>query len=222
MARPRNEKGRAEVRRAAFELFMEQGYTKTTYREIGQACGRERSTVQSLFPEKSLLATDLLNRLIYGCQEFSERNGLVTDNPIGALRVIGRLYFGFLLSPIMRKFTVDVATDRSITSSSLLFNEDWVKEFLSIGDTDLDRCMVSFVLAMGGGYEVAYQNLKALITVSVPDLVDFVVNSFVANCGIADLARAQREAERMPEIDAGLMDASVEFLREWVVNHPST
>lgn len=217
MARPRNEKGRAEVRRASFRLFMEQGYTKTTYRSIAEACGRERSTVQSLFPEKSLLATDLLNRLVYGCQKFSEENGLASDNPISSLKVIGRLYFGFLLSSVMRRFTVDVAADRSITSSSLLFNEDWVREFLSIEGADLDRCMNSFVLAMGGGYEIVYQDLKALVSVSVPDMVDMIIKSFVANSGVASLERAQKAAEKTPEIDDKLLDESVGYLRDWVL-----
>jgi hypothetical protein len=77
--------------------------------------------------------------------------------------------------------------------------------------------MNSFVLAMGGGYEIVYQDLKALVSVSVPDMVDMVIKSFVANSGVASLERAQKAAEKTPEIDDKLLDESVGYLREWVL-----
>lgn len=212
MARPKNEEGRAEIQQAATKLFLEKGYAATSYTDLAKATGRKRATVQSLFPKKSELATNLINRLVYGCQAYADERGLANGSPLDELYVIGQLYFSALLAtPRMRVFTLDVISDREVSSNSLLFNEDWVREFLDVSEAEAERCMDAFVLAMGGGYEVVYQRLTSGEPVDIAALVQLIIEAFVSCCGIERLQ--ETGAGEAPEpLDAEtLADA-----REWL------
>ena len=215
MGRPKNEAGRAEILRAAYAMLMERGYGATTYREIAQATGKRPATVQSLFPEKSIFAVSLIRRLVDGCSAFAAARGLITGDVLGDLDVIGQLYFGFLLSGAkMRRLTGEILADRSLTSASLLFNEEWVSEYFGLDDAQSARCAQAFVFAMGGGYEVAYQSLVGNEPVDIAELVGVIIDSFVANAGIASLVAPQRSTV---SLDAAALNEAIPYLREYII-----
>ena len=217
MARPKNEEGRAEIQRAATELFLKQGYDATSYADIAKATGRKRATVQSLFPKKSQLATNLINKLVYACQSYAADKGLAGSSPLDELYIIGQLYFSFLLSTARtRTFTFDVISDREATSNSLLFNEDWVRDFLQVSNAEAERCMDAFVLAMGGGYEIVYQRLTAGAPINVASLVDYIITSFLSCCGIEKLKRTQRGSAPEPLSEDVIASANA-YLRKALV-----
>lgn len=215
VSRPKNEEGRAEIQKVAAELFLKQGYAATSYADIAKATKRPRATVQSLFPKKSQLATNMINKLVYGCQRYAEENNLIHGSPVDDLHTIGQLYFAFLLSDDrIRTFTFDVISDREATSHSLLFNEGWVKEFLGVDEDECTRCMDGFVLAMGGSYEVIYQRLIANEPIDIPDLVSNTTAAFIACCGIEKL---QANGPNAPlRLDDATLSDSRRYLRSFI------
>ena len=202
------------MRRAAYQLFMKQGYTATTYKQIAEAIGKERTTVQGFFPQKVLLATDFLNDLAIGCETFARERGLLAAEPVSSLLSIGQLYFAFLLKDSgMRRFTFDIISDRAITGESLSRNQSWVDAFLAEEAVDVAQSMRSFVLAMGGGYDLLYQAMKSGIAIDGCELTRMIVTAFLANVdGMAPL-----DAESGVRLDATTLREGTDFLLAWML-----
>ncbi len=57
MGRQRNEQTIADIRRAIWGLFVEQGYAKTSFSAVAQRAGLQRSIVQYYFSKKEDFAT---------------------------------------------------------------------------------------------------------------------------------------------------------------------
>lgn len=116
----------------------------------------------------------------------------------------------------MRTFTLDVISDRAVTSSSLLFNEEWVQTFLNVEESHLTQCMNSFTLAMGGGYEIVYQHLSTGRSVDIPALVWIIVKSFVSCCDVEIATDSELTAN--PVLSAKVLEESNSFQRKWILS----
>ena len=185
MARPKNLEGRAEVHRAAFRLFMEQGYTATTYADIAAAIGKERTTVQGFFPKKELLAMDFENGVVLGNEQFARDEGLLQGEPVADFYVIGQLNISFHVKDKgMRRFTRDVLSDRALTMRTLAFNEEWVERFMGAAADDRLELMANYAIAQGGGNELLFMRLAEGDTVDVFSLVSKIITAFTALEGI--------------------------------------
>lgn len=179
MARPKNIEGRSEIRRAAFELFMQQGYAATTYADIAAAVNRERTSVQGFFPKKELLAIDFMNSIVHGNEQFARDEGLLTGDPTADFYVIGQLNISFHVKDRgMRLFTQDALGDRSLMLGTLTYNEEWVERFMDVPGAKRTEVMENYMVAQGGGNELLYKLLASGASVDVHALVGKIIVAF--------------------------------------------
>lgn len=161
---------------------MKKGYNKTTYQDIADASGKERTNIQFYYPKKDLLVVDFLNRLLDHSTEYIKVKNLKTDDNFAGLYTIGQIYFSFLLNH--RKLTLEVLSDRTITEKILFLNEDWTYQFLDTDPTIKNEELTEdIVMSLGGAYEVMYRNMVNGKSVNVPRLLKKVVIIFMSSLG---------------------------------------
>lgn len=166
MARSENGEARRAIEQAAFDLFAEVGYAKTSYSAIAERCGITKALVQYYFRKKEELALGLLTRLL---EESIDGLGLRgSDAPeagrFGELWRIGTAYFDRMLclAPSgYRTFLQDVLASRELTGDVLAFNVGWACSYLgrdaaSLGSDASD----DVIMSMGGFYELLYHALR--------------------------------------------------------------
>lgn len=160
MARPRNKETEKIIEKCASELFVYEGYEKTSYTKIAEKSGLTKTLVQYYYPKKSELALSIFQRVLDQILEKSKKENLLTNNKYENLLMIGCVYFDILLKQA-KKFTLDIIGSRELTSEILGFDIEWGTKYL-LGTEDAISTEIRYVLirSMGGFYELLYYCLK--------------------------------------------------------------
>jgi AcrR family transcriptional regulator len=148
-----------DIAREAYRLFLENGYTATTYRDIAHAVGRDRALVQYHFPHKEELVVGCLRKLIDLIEVEIARNELAVPESAGYRVLIAQLYFAFLLQPGIRRFTLDVLSSRAITHEILVMESNWNLDYLGVPPAEQREAFDQAIVAVGGAYELMYRYL---------------------------------------------------------------
>lgn len=182
MSRQKNKQNEEYIAKTAFRLFIQKGYNKTTYQNIADASGNERTIVQLYFPKKELLIIEFLNRLLSLSIEYIDLCFPPMENRFVKLYQIGQIYFAFLIQH--PHLTLEVFADRTITEKILFLNEDWAYTFLNTeASCKSENLTEDIVMSMGGAYELIYRNITKGETTNIPRLLRKVVVSFMSSLG---------------------------------------
>ena len=187
MARPENNDSRRRIEQAAFRLFKEEGYTKTSYSAIADACDMTKALVQYYFKKKEDLAIDLMRATLDECIDDLGYRGVESSEAerFRELLQIGTEYFGRLLaSDGYVSFLADILASRKLTETVLAFNAEWAYTYLGRGDQTLDQDASDVVImSMGGFYELLYHVLEEGRSMDIRPLLRRVVGDFMVSLG---------------------------------------
>lgn len=125
----------------------------------------EKTNVQRHFPRKELFVEHFFQDLLDAIARYYKEKDLAEKEYLCNLYQIGTIYFSFLLSPDMQKFTTDVLSDRRLTEVMIQKDMQWAAAYLtafSLKEPADFRGDVALV--MGGTYELLYQHLTGNIT----------------------------------------------------------
>lgn len=152
---------KSQIESAARQLFLEKGFAATSYRDIAEVIGKEKTHVQKHFPKKSLFVERFFEDLLNVTDTFYRTRGFSDEDYFQNLYRIGVIQFAFLLSsPSMERFTFDILSDRSLTESLIQEDMRWAAGYLSgfslEEQEDFKDCVA---VVMGGVYEKVYQHL---------------------------------------------------------------
>lgn len=157
MAAPRNDEERERIYRAAVELFLQQGFSKTSYAAIADACGTSKSMVQHYFPKKELFIDRYFAQILDG---LNERAVELADDPDDVLEVfclMGLMHFSQLLdADEMRALADDIVESRALTNSIVAAERTWARERLSERKGTVSAAD-ALTVSLGGAYELIYQ-----------------------------------------------------------------
>lgn len=146
-----------QIEKAARKLFAEKGFAGTSYQQIAEAMGTEKSNIQRHFPKKEIFVDHLFQDLLDAIAKYL---GQTEENYFRSLYPIGVIYFAFLLSPRMRKFTTDVLSDRAMTEVIIQKDMEWAAQYLSgFSLEEAAGFRDDVAIVMGGTYELVYQHL---------------------------------------------------------------
>ncbi|GAA1880254.1 TetR family transcriptional regulator [Pseudonocardia ailaonensis] len=81
---------RGQIRQVALELFAEQGYDKTSLREIAERLGITKAAVYYHFKTKEEILATLFDELVAGLDELIEWAGTQDPGPDLRARILGR------------------------------------------------------------------------------------------------------------------------------------
>lgn len=180
MVRPRNDGLRAAIADAAYDLFRDLGYDRTSYTLIAGRCGVTRALVQYHWSKKELLAIEAMTRML---DETIERLGLPDkanggESDHNALVAIGSSFFDRLLSDEgWRRFLLDILSSRELSDQVLVFNARWAFDY--VGHAPRDEAFDEIVVNMGGFYELLYYKLRHGLTIDVKPRLRVVVDGFM-------------------------------------------
>ncbi len=208
MARPLNIERKQEIEYNARALFRKQGYRKTSYSAIAEACGLEKSNVQIHFAKKEFLVESFLQDLLDASAHYVEDNGLKSENDFTNFFTVGQIYHAVLLSEEgLRLFTKDILSDRNCLECMVNENLKWAAEYVpSLTEDDLQN--IAFV--MGGSYELLYRELAAGTIPSPVELQTRIMKSFLLLQGLPQEAIH----EILPDTKVDLSTSSKQILEE--------
>ncbi|WEY47674.1 TetR/AcrR family transcriptional regulator [Weissella confusa] len=184
MGRQRNEQTIADIRRAIWGLFVEQGYAKTSFSAVAQRAGLQRSIVQYYFSKKEDFAT-IVNAQV------SETIMAAVDELYPDVDKLSRYYlaiqiyfYTFFHSKEMRQFNLDILENRRLADAAMFQQINWSLELLSahkvVEPAKLD---INLINAWGGFTEVMYHGLLYQREIDIPVGVAKLVKLVAANSG---------------------------------------
>lgn len=165
-----------QIEKTARRLFVKKGFAGTSYQQIADAMGTEKSNIQRHFPKKEIFVDHLFQDLLDAAAKFYDP---VEENYFRSLYQIGVIYFAFLLSPPMRQFTTDVLSERALTEVIIQKDMQWAAEYLSGFNLEEQPGFRDDVaLVMGGVYELVYQHLVGGVETNPRDLMSRAIELF--------------------------------------------
>lgn len=146
----------------ARRLFLEKGFAKTSYQDIADACGVQKTNVQKHFPHKDLFIDHFFQDLLDSSDEFFATRGELPDDYYQALYVVGQIHFAFLLStPELRRLTLDIVSDRKLTEAMISLDVKWATAYLTGFSLEEQQEFADNVsVVMGGMYELLYRKMS--------------------------------------------------------------
>ena len=184
LGRPKNLQTKAYITRAAFELFMQKGYNKTTYKDIAEDSSNDRTLIQYYFPKKNLLIIDFLDKLLKLTENYILEKSLNSDNNYVNFYIIGQIHFSFLLKDEeMKILMLDIVSDRSITEEIIRLNENWVFSHMHAEQKSKKDLSDNIVMVMGGAYELVYRYLTESNNIHIPYLLEKIMINFMTGLG---------------------------------------
>ncbi len=149
-----------QIEQTARKLFRQKGFAGTSYQQIAEEMGIEKTNVQRHFPRKELFVEHFFQDLLDAIARYYKEKNLAEKEYFRNLYQIGTIYFAFLLSPNMQKFTTDVLSDRKLTEVMIQKDMQWAAAYLSAFSLkEPSDFRDDVALVMGGTYELLYQHL---------------------------------------------------------------
>ena len=152
-----------KIETAARKLFLQKGYAATSYQDIAEACGLEKTNVQKHFAHKDVFIDCFFEDLLDCSDEFFADRSTLPDNYYQALYVVGQIHFAFLLStPELERFTYDIVSDRKLTETMISLDVRWATQYLEGFSLEEQQTFADNVaVVMGGMYELLYRKLSS-------------------------------------------------------------
>lgn len=185
MARPKNNEHKQKIAVAAYGLFFEKGYNKTSYSDIAKASNNTNGIVQHYYPKKENLILDLLSKQLELIEEYIKEKSLVSDDPHVNMFMIGQIYYNFQINYAKAKLlSIDIFESRKITHQVFLLNDNWTYKYMELPEEEkINQAFISEI-AIGGAYEIGYRALVNNETIDINKLLRGVFHSFMAGFGI--------------------------------------
>ena len=208
MSRPPEPEKKLAIETTARQLSLEGGYQKTTYQQIADALGTQKSNIQKHFPKKSLFISDFFEDLLNAANGWLEERGPADDGYFEHLFRIGTLQFALMLSgPELQRFTQDILSSREVTEVIIQEDISWAGRYSSVFALALSpRIQDSVTYDMGGVYEQVYQRLLRKDPPNPQQLMEHAVRMFAYSMDMALEAPEWMEPE--------VVSKAVRYLKE--------
>ena len=96
MARKKNLAQRVTIIKAAYHLFLEEGYDKVTTKQVAEACGIAHSLLHYYYPTKSDLLLDIVNTMIAKLHSYLSQQEVNMGDKLYVYGLFNRLFFEVL------------------------------------------------------------------------------------------------------------------------------
>jgi TetR/AcrR family transcriptional repressor of mexJK operon len=132
LGRPKDPEKRVAIMTAAGQLFLEQGYERTSVDAIAAAAGVSKLTVYSHFEDKEALFKALIAAKCEQYLEGRDWEPLVRLSPVVALRRLGQGFMGLVLNPdVLALYRVLMAQATQDPKTNALFYDSGPRATLS-------------------------------------------------------------------------------------------
>ena len=176
----------AKIEYEARKLFLAKGFAKTSYQDIADACGVQKTNVQKHFPHKDLFIDHFFQDLLDFSDEFFATRKKLPDDYYQALYFVGQVHFAFLLStPELQRLTLDIVSDRKLTEAMISLDVKWASAYLTGFSLEEEQTFADNVsVVMGGMYELLYRKMSAGTMVDPESFQQLAMNLFTFVQGI--------------------------------------
>lgn len=197
MPRPRNVERKEKIEQQARILLREKGYKKTSYTDIAEACGLEKTNIQIHFPRKELFLYHFMEDILNASDDYFAASNLKTDNFLVNFYLVGQVFYAFLLSePGLQTFTRDILSDRKLTEGLIQTELNWADNYIRSYSNESYTDDIAFV--MGGVYELLYRHLSSG---NVPDPKDIQYRTMSVFMMLEGMDEDQSLLDNAPLID---------------------
>lgn len=154
----RNEEAVNRICNAARDIMMTRGYEAMTYSELAQKTGLPRGTVQYYFPKKEELAKSFMGTVAAVATQMAQK--ILGDNApaVAVIYATAQIVVAFYYStPGLRKFMLDISTDRRLQHAVSPDWNDWIREISGKDDLALAKGQIDTLsMATGAVHEMHY------------------------------------------------------------------
>ena len=196
----RNEKERNRIFDQAVRLFMDKGYTKTTYKDIAEACGTTKSMVQHYFPKKEMIAERFFREKLDDFQAQATSVMSANNSLLDLLTCVGLLHYDYILNDARAAlFCADLLENRALTNNILMEEYRWAAERIRDTAPEGASMRAQFLVALGGAYDLMYQARTSGEALSAGSVQFSTMLAFWLPLGLslAEIQAALRRAQEM-------------------------
>lgn len=199
------------IRRAAFSLMMEKGFSRTSYTDIAEASGCTRALVQYYFPKKDRIIVEFIERVLELSEEYIVRRGMKTDSCFEDFYLTGYIHFYVLLNnESLLPLTRDIVSSRERSAITISEMERWQHRYPEFEGIDSARITDAILFSIGGAYELINHHLANGLPIDIPLLLDRAISTYAANLGMESLLK--RQGQDAPPLDDAAIEEANAFL----------
>lgn len=177
MGTEKYEEKQESIARAAFRLFREKGFVKTSVKDIADAAGIKKALVRYYFPKKDSFEDLFLTR------NLDIANGFVEELGIPDLDVMKRIYLlGFFelyyvcKHETMLKLGKDIMESRELTRYIQKTILTWVLNHNDIPEQEQQKLSDGILYAIGAAFEFIYFHMMEELPFDIREVFHVAVN----------------------------------------------
>ncbi|MEY8562734.1 TetR/AcrR family transcriptional regulator [Eggerthellaceae bacterium 3-80] len=170
---PRRENpNKVRIRKAAFVLMYEQGFSQTSYSAIAQKAEVSRSLVQRHYPKKDELLALFFNRIIAASSALLQERGKQAQNPVLQALHLLQLYLQIIIyNDNMQLITRESLASRKILTMLIKDHLDMIIACIDrSGEQTESEVFLAAIKAMGGMEALLLFELNENVSVDAGDM----------------------------------------------------
>ena len=181
MPKSRNEQTEQAIRSAALRLFLERGYSATSYTDLASCSGVSRTLVQRYYPRKDLLAVGCVAAVREAAVRACDEAFASEAHPLVRLYLRGQVNVAtYSTCEGIRRLMTDVLRDRDLTRKAIAEGFRWTmaEALPDAAQTGEEEPPDELLMAMGGLYEVVYaylvrEEMPRVASCTLPSVLTF-------------------------------------------------
>lgn len=151
------EEKQESIARAAFSLFREKGFAKTSVKDIADAAGIKKALVRYYFPKKESFEDLFLTRNLDLANSFIDELGLDSADDMERIYLLGYFELYYVCKhETMLKLGKDIMQSRELTRSIQKTILSWILSHNNIPEKERERLSDGILYSIGAAFEFIY------------------------------------------------------------------
>ncbi|MEG0979127.1 MAG: TetR/AcrR family transcriptional regulator [Oscillospiraceae bacterium] len=177
MGKNKNIEEHNRLLKIAFNLFIEKGYSKTSFQDIAEMANVQKALVQYYFPHKEVFINLFLSQSLDVISDFIKNSDLEIGNEINNLYLIGYFEFWYLINDKNMEFLkYDIVSSRQNTQKVIAMVVNWALKYINLeNEKEAREITDAITISMGGAFEYVYMCLTTSRAVCPKYIVEKIV-----------------------------------------------
>jgi len=149
-----------KIKLTIFRLLQEKGYNNTTYQEIANLSGFEKTLIQYHFPKKNMFMTFYIENLVSKIVDYLNKNIPELKSKELEFIISSKIYSKILLHEhLLTNITIPILQDRDLLTKIQNSHEKTVLSILDVKEDKKDEFLYLLRFAQGGYFDIMYRSI---------------------------------------------------------------
>lgn len=176
MGTEKYEEKQESIARAAFSLFREKGFARTSVKDIADAAGIKKALVRYYFPKKDSFEDLFLTRNLDLANSFIDELGIEPLDGMKRLYLLGYFELYYVCKhETMLKLGKDIMQSRELTRYIQKTIVNWVWMHTDFPEEEREHLSDAILYAMGAAFEFIYFHMTEEIPFDIHEVFNVAV-----------------------------------------------